>query len=287
VTSELEQAPLPPEGEPPEEPPPGPGDSGPRWPAWYAPGAFVTGILGVFIVAAVAQVIVAATGHDFPTSGAGIALGGTLVQDGLLVAAAVLFASRIAPPRPWQFGLRATPFRQAVNAALTAYATFWLFSVVYQLILHPHGKQTVAKDLGADNGGLLLVLAAILVIVVAPACEEFFFRGFFYKALRSRFTVLAAAVIDGLVFGAVHYTGSQTLSVLPVLAFLGFVFCMLYERTGSILPGIALHALNNSISYAVTVHSSSGVAFALGAMMVGACALAPQVVPALREPATR
>jgi len=286
VTSELEHAYVPPEGEP-DEPPPGPPDGGPRWPAWYAPAAFVTGIIAVFIVAAVAQVIVAATGHDFPTSGAGIALGGTLVQDGLLVVAAIVFAARVAPPRPWQFGLRAAPLRQAVNAAIAAYASFWLFSVLYQLILHPQGKQTVAKDLGADNGGLLLVLAAILVIVVAPAAEEFFFRGFFFKALRSRFSIVAAAVIDGLVFGAVHYTGSQTLSVLPVLAVLGFVFCMLYERTGSILPGIALHALNNSISYAVTVHSSSGVAFVLGAGMIAACILAPQVVPALRAPAPR
>jgi uncharacterized protein len=283
VTRELEQAPPPPDGEQGERPP-GPPDDGPRWPAWYAPAAFFCGIVAVFIVAAVVQLIVAATGHDFPTSGAGIALGGTLVQDGLLVAAAVVFASRVAPPRPWQFGLRATPLRQAINGALAAYATFWLFSVLYQLILHPHGKQTVAKDLGATNGGLLLVLAAILVIVVAPAAEEFFFRGFFFRALRTRFSIVAAAVIDGLVFGAVHYTGSQTLSVLPVLAVLGFVFCMLYERTGSIVPGIAVHAVNNSISYAVTVHSSSGVAIALGAGMVAACVTVPRLLPA---PATR
>ncbi|HEY2603428.1 MAG TPA: CPBP family intramembrane glutamic endopeptidase [Thermoleophilaceae bacterium] len=278
MTSELDQAP----GSVPEEPPTAPDDA-PRWPAWFAPAAFVSGVLAVFIVAAVVQVIVAATGHDLPTSGAGIALGGTLIQDGLLVAAAIVFASRVAPPRPWQFGLRATPFRKALTAALTAYAGFWLFSVAYQLILHPHGKQTVAKDLGATNGGLLLVLAAILVIVIAPICEEFFFRGFFFKALRTRFSLIAAAVIDGLVFGAVHYTGSQTLSVLPVLAVLGFAFCMLYERTGSILPGIGLHSFNNSISYAVTVHSSSGVAFALGAAMLCAVSIAPQVVPALRS----
>jgi membrane protease YdiL (CAAX protease family) len=276
VTSDLEQAPF-----------TEPAEAAPRWPAWFAPAAFVSAIIAVFIVAAVLQVIFAATGNDFPTSGAGIALGGTLVQDGLLVGAALVFAARIAPPRPWQFGLRATPLRQAVNAALTAYAAFWLFSVLYQVILHPHGKQTVAKDLGADKGGLLLVLAAILVIVIAPVCEEFFFRGFFYRALRSRFSVIAAAVIAGLVFGAVHYTGSQTLSVLPVLAVLGFVFCMLYERTGSILPGIALHAVNNSISYAVTVHSDPGVAVGLGVAMVAGCIAAPNVFPALREHAVR
>jgi uncharacterized protein len=252
-----------------------PAQASPPWPVWYAPAAFVTGILAVFIVAAILQVIWAATGHDFPTSGAGVNLGGTIVQDSLLVLAAIVFAARVAPPRPWQFGLRSTPFWPAVQAAATAYAAFWIFSVLYQLILHPHGKQTVAKDLGATHGGLLLVLAAVLVIVVAPFAEEFFFRGFFYRALRTRFTLLGAAVIDGLVFGAVHFTGAQTLSVLPVLAVLGFLFCMLYERTGSILPGMAVHAVNNSLSYSVTVHGSGGVAAALGVAMVSACALAP------------
>jgi membrane protease YdiL (CAAX protease family) len=169
-----------------------------------------------------------------------------------------------------------------VQAAIVAYAAFWLFSGLYQGIFHPHGKQTVAKDLGADNGGPLLVLAAILVIVVAPVAEEFFFRGFFFRALRSRFPLILAAVIDGLVFGLVHYTGAQTLTVLPVLAVLGFVFCMAYESTGSIIPGIAVHAVNNSISYAVTVNSSEGVAIGLGAAMVAACALVPGQVPALR-----
>ena len=283
MTSELEAASLPPEGEPPE-PPPGPAGGGPRWPAWFAPAALVTGILAVFIVAAVIQVIFAATGHDLPSKGAGIALGGTLIQDSLLVAAAILFASRVAPPRPWQFGLRAVPLWFAVKAALVAYAGFWAASFAYQLIFNPNGKQTVAKDLGADHGGALLVLAAILVIVVAPACEEFFFRGFFFRALRSRFSVYGAAVIDALVFGAVHYTSSQTLSILPILAFLGFAFCMLYVYTGSILPGLALHALNNSISYAHVVHNSAGVSFGLLAVVIAGCLLAPR---ALGEPATQ
>ncbi len=270
MTSELEQSGAPP-GEVTHEPPAGPPEAAPRWPAWYAPAAFVTGIVAVFIVAAVIQVIVAATGHSLPSSGAGIALGGTLIQDVLLVGAAVFFASRVAPPRPWQFGLRAVPLLPAIKAAAVAYAGFWAASFVYQVIVQPNGKQTVAKDLGANHGGALLVLAAILVIVVAPVCEEFFFRGFFFRALRSRFSVYGAAVIDALVFGAVHYTSSQTLSILPVLAFLGFAFCMLYVYTRSILPGITLHALNNSISYAHVVHNSAAVSFGLFGLVVAAC----------------
>ena len=44
----------------------------------------------------------------------------------------------------------------------------------------------MTEDLGADESTLALVAAGIVVIVVAPIAEEFFFRGFFYRALRSR-----------------------------------------------------------------------------------------------------
>ena len=36
-----------------------------------------------------------------------------------------------------------------------------------------------------------------------------------------------------------------------MLALLGFMFCLVYERTGSLFPVIALHALNNAIAYGV------------------------------------
>ena len=65
----------------------------------------------------------------------------------------------------------------------------------------------MTEDLGADESTLALVAAGIVVIVVAPIAEEFFFRGFFYRALRSRLGILSAAAIDGLVFGLIHFTG--------------------------------------------------------------------------------
>ena len=67
----------------------------------------------------------------------------------------------------------------------------------------------MTEDLGVDESTFALVAAGLLVIVVAPIAEEFFFRGFFYSALRSRFGVLTAAAIDGLVFGLIHFTGTR------------------------------------------------------------------------------
>ena len=63
----------------------------------------------------------------------------------------------------------------------------------------------MAQDLGADQGTFGMIAAGFMIICVAPVAEEFFFRGFFYRALRSRYSVLVAALIDGLVFGVIHW----------------------------------------------------------------------------------
>ena len=50
---------------------------------------------------------------------------------------------------------------------------------------------------------------ALAVIVVAPVAEEIFFRAFFYRALRTRLPVWSAALIDGIVFGSLHFQGTR------------------------------------------------------------------------------
>ena len=53
-------------------------------------------------------------------------------------------------------------------------------------MVQPDAEQTVAQDLGADEGTFGMIAAGFMVVCVAPVAEEFFFRGFFYRALRSR-----------------------------------------------------------------------------------------------------
>ena len=55
-----------------------------------------------------------------------------------------------------------------------------------------------------------------------------------------------------------------------MLALLGVIFCLLYERTGSLYPAIALHAINNSIA-TVEADSAAPSAAAFGALVVGGC----------------
>jgi CAAX protease family protein len=250
-----------------------PGESRPRWPVWYGPAAFLGGLVLVEIVAVVVSVVVALGGGHLRTKSPGFQLGGTFVQDACFIGAAVILAARVAPPRLAQFGIRGASLRTAAVWGGIALFSYYLFAIAYHFAFHPHGKQDVAKDLGVQNGGVDLVLAALLVIVIAPVAEEVFFRGFFYGSLRSRLAVLPAAAIDGLVFGAIHYTGPKTLSLLPILMVFGFVLCLLYERTGSLLVTIPVHIINNTAAWLGSLHQGHGLVVALGAAAVATCAV--------------
>lgn len=86
----------------------------------------------------------------------------------------------------------------------------------------------------------------LLIAVLAPISEEVFFRGFLFGGLRTKMPMIAAALISGLIFGSLHANTGPS-AVLPLFAF-GAILAITYEKTGSIWPAIALHALNNSIA---------------------------------------
>jgi len=263
---------------PPATTPPTPRQAGEetRWPPWplsFAPIGFLVAV--GFSTALIAPLAAAFGGGDTDDLPASLVLAGTLVQDAIFVATAILLAATIAKPRAWHFGLSRTRLWPAVGATVVAALSFYVFVGVYSALVDPTGEQTVAKDLGADRGGLALVAAGILIVVVAPVAEEFFFRGFFYRALRSRLGIMAAAAVDGSLFGAIHYSGAETLSLLPMLAVLGLVFCLLYERTGSLFPGIAMHAANNGVAYASTTDNAVALSIALAAIALAGSLLIP------------
>jgi membrane protease YdiL (CAAX protease family) len=239
---------------------------------------FLVALIGTLIaVGIVAAATGAGTDDDDPT----FTVIATFIQSLIFVGTAVLFASFTRRPKAWHFGLRRSRFWPTVGWAALGLFSFYLLAAIYSAVVQPDAEQTVAQDLGSDEGTLGLIAAGFMVVCVAPVAEELFFRGFFYRALRSRYSVLGAALIDGLVFGVIHwdFSGEGAL-ILPPLAALGVMFCLVYEKTGSLYPVIALHAFNNAIAYGVAVEEVS-VSLVLGPLMLVACA----VVPRLSAPA--
>jgi membrane protease YdiL (CAAX protease family) len=83
-----------------------------------------------------------------------------------------------------------------------------------------------------------------LLCVAAPVVEETIFRGGLYAGLRRRWSLPAAALISSAVFAAVHLNWA---SFLPVTA-LGVALCVVYERTGSLLPAMVAHGIFNLVT---------------------------------------
>ena len=208
----------------------------------------------------------------------GLEITATAVQDAAFVGVAVLMAGlggrRV---RPAQFGLRTSGFWQAVGWIIVLNVSFFAVTAAWTAVLNDHTKEKVLDTLGAGQGGVLLVASAVLTCVLAPFCEEFLFRGYIFTALRNWRGLWPAAVITGLLFGVVHGASAPAVDLLP-LAFFGFGLCLLYWRTGSLLPGIAAHSLNNSIAFAGILGWSAGQGLLLIAGALGMLGLIAAVM---------
>ncbi|HEY6550767.1 MAG TPA: type II CAAX endopeptidase family protein [Solirubrobacterales bacterium] len=138
-----------------------------------------------------------------------------------------------------QLGLRR--FRpSAVKWMFAAVGAYLLFSIAYIAIFGAPEQKDIAEDFGT------VPLQILLIVVAAPISEEVCFRGMLFGGLRERWPRIVAALISGLIFGALHATTGIS-AVAPLIMF-GFVLALLYEKTGSIIPGILLHMLNNSVA---------------------------------------
>ncbi len=139
-------------------------------------------------------------------------------------------------------------FPAALFVSQIAYTLVMLFFSAYkahaQLAIH-HLKST-------SSNPLLYVLTLICFAFLVPIIEETLFRGLLLSWIknitRSRGWAIA---LSGIIFGAFHYSTSQGITNLELVSslmllgvFLGFV----YEKQGSLIASISLHATFNTIA---------------------------------------
>ena len=204
--------------------------------------------LAALLVALLAEVsVIAAFDPDIESLAGRLALQAMLALT--LVAVAFLAAEPGGMTAPGQLGLRRSLISPFKPAAL-AYLVYFGCAIVIALLIQPE-QDDVTEELGYGESSLANVATAYLIVVMAPLSEELFFRGFMFAGLRRRLPFAAAAALSAGLWGLFHYTGPGTWGVVIQLAVFGVVLAWLYERTGSIWPTIAVHALNNAIAFAI------------------------------------
>ena len=148
---------------------------------------------------------------------------------------------------PAALGLRPVGWRPIVFGVV---GTTVLSFAVSQLGLQPEGVRQVTE--GIQGASQVLQTLGVLALL-APFAEELVFRGMLYGWLAGRWSNLVAFVLSSLAFAAAHTEPVHILLVLP----LGFWFGWLRWRTGSLVPTIVAHVINNSIAVAAAAFLGS------------------------------
>jgi len=120
------------------------------------------------------------------------------------------------------------------------YTLIYLMNLMSEHIDLPNLLEDTFIDMSNNVWGI------ISMAIAAPILEECLFRGAIEGHLLKiwKDKPWAAIVVSGLVFGIVHMNPAQVLYA----SLIGLVLGWLRWRTGSIIPGIIGHILNNSLA---------------------------------------
>lgn len=147
-----------------------------------------------------------------------------------------------------------TPVSRVYLASKPWFSLFWVVMFTLGIVLP---LEFIYEQLGVElDSQQEQVLASLLkepwgyvaVGIFAPLVEEVVFRGAILRTLlgmmdRKRHWI--AILVSACMFGVAHGNLAQFLNA----TLMGLVLGWMYYRTGSVIPGILLHWVNNSLAY--------------------------------------
>lgn len=200
------------------------------------------------------SVVAALQQADAPSEPAQLSYGGLLIQMGLMAFILfVIFAfisfgkARIG----YFFGIDlAGPgtvlkislgYLLAGLPAILVISSLWNLMLTYLLELQVQAQEVVDMFVNADSV-LDRVLLTLLASVIAPVTEELIFRGYLYQVAKRYIGFLGSMILISILFALIHVS----LAAFVPLFLLAILLTLSYERTGSIMAPIVMHAIFNT-----------------------------------------
>jgi len=152
----------------------------------------------------------------------------------------------LAEKHPWEFlGIRRTEMKHVLFAC----ASISIFILISDSLNVLRGRPLVPKFMiDAYVTARWPALLFVAVAIVAPVLEELFFRGLLLSALRARgWSVFRVCIVTSLVFASMHL--QYDLYDMTLVFMMGLLLAGARTRSGSLLPGIAMHALANAVGF--------------------------------------
>lgn len=151
--------------------------------------------------------------------------------------------------------------RTIVFAVLAGIVVFFLnifVSTFFNSIISAFGYTSERVSSSISSYPVWLLLVNIVFTALLPGiCEEIAHRGMILNA-SSKFGYLKAIIISSLLFGLLHLNIEQFFYATLIGIYLGF----LTTFSGSIIPAMIVHFMNNALSVFLTFSSVRGLSFA-------------------------
>jgi hypothetical protein len=104
---------------------------------------------------------------------------------------------------------------------------------------------------------VLFVLAGLINSFVIGFCEELAMRGYVFQNLGERYPLWLATLLNGLIFGLLHFWGGLNVAVVLSMMALSAVFVALRLYARSIWAAIGLHTIFNWVYTSLLGFSSN------------------------------
>lgn len=173
-----------------------------------------------------------------------------IALDGVLLA---IVYFRIVHPKvmSWaQMGLTSAQLGERVALGVGVGVLVIIGSALVSAALQAVGIHQTQEQMfeGVLNASLPQFIGVLLAgAVIAPIAEETFFRGYVFTAARRTYGLIPAFVLSALLFAVAHL---NLQAFIPILL-IGVAFCYVYWKTGSLVPSMIAHMINNGFALIV------------------------------------
>jgi membrane protease YdiL (CAAX protease family) len=180
---------------------------------------------------------------------------GHIITGAMVYASIVIFISGLLLYRNLRlsavFGFGALRFPSSLGRGLLYLAAAYPLLMLVQAMVYGTGsgdlgQQDVVEFLLASQSTRDRLAVLVMAVAVAPVAEEIIFRGYLYPVAKRYVGPFSAMVGSGLLFALLH----GHVASIPALFTLAMCLGLAYEKSGSLLVPMIMHAIFNAVSVA-------------------------------------
>lgn len=90
------------------------------------------------------------------------------------------------------------------------------------------------------------LFSLFVAVLIAPVVEELFFRGLMLHRFSVKWNINVAIILSSILFGILHFN-------FIGITMVGFMMCIVYLKTRSLIPTMLMHSLNNLLAESLTL----------------------------------